>query len=70
MPEETSVPSKAPRKRVTNITTDPADLRAPTYVRRSTTLSSDEPVKKAGVKRARKMIVRAVGRPTLSAFSE
>ncbi|KAE8800900.1 hypothetical protein D1007_23611 [Hordeum vulgare] len=63
LPENES-PPKAPRKTIRKVTVDPADLRALAYVRRSTTLSSDEPVKKAGVKRARKGIVRVVGRPT------
>ncbi|KAI4994332.1 hypothetical protein ZWY2020_029380 [Hordeum vulgare] len=62
MPEETSTPSKAPRKTVRKVTATPDNLIASKYARKSTTLSKDVPAKKVGVKRPRKIIVHLVWR--------
>ncbi|KAI4983740.1 hypothetical protein ZWY2020_025606 [Hordeum vulgare] len=61
---EELAPPKAPRNTMRKVTTNPADLRAPAYVRRSTTLTNDEPAKKAGVKSPKKWTIHLVGRRT------
>ncbi|KAE8813603.1 40s ribosomal protein s5-1 [Hordeum vulgare] len=57
---QNSPPRKADRK----VTATPTDLRAPEYARKSTTLNSDVPAKKASVKRPRKRTIHLVGRNT------
>ncbi|KAI5017101.1 hypothetical protein ZWY2020_037479 [Hordeum vulgare] len=59
--EESSAP---PKKAVRKISASSSQLRAPDYVRKNIAPSTDDAPKKTGSKRARKRVVRVVGRQT------